>query len=247
MIEWHHLFGLTLADYFWDSDYTVDIEKELPVKQRIDILIIRKDGGRKIEEFPDGLDNLGEHNLMTYKSLRQPLTGWNINELLGHYVNYRKAVSPKDTLVPVDKFRLYAVSTREPQKLTSEVSLKLLQKGVYEVRWGIHSIRIIVTSQVPKVPRNALWLLFSALPEKVLFGAGNYKWHLKENEKMLRKLYNFYNKEGAIMSYTYEDFLRDFKKEFIEELTVEERLEGLSPDDRLRGLSPDDRFHLMSC
>lgn len=245
MIEWHNLFGLTLADYFWDSEYMVDVEKELPVKQRVDIVIIRRGQGRKIEEFPDGLDNLSEHNLITYKSIREPLTSWHLDELLGHYVNYRKSVSA-NKLMSERKFRLYAVSTREPQKLASMAKLKQWQKGVYEVKWGLHAIRVIVLSQIPRIPRNAIWLLFSALPENVGYGASNYQWRKRKNENLLREIYKTYLKEGAYMSYTFEDFMRDAKKEWIKEFTVEERLEGLSPDERLRGLSPDERLRGLS-
>ena len=46
-----------------------------------------------LEEVPVGLDNLGQHNLLTFKSLHEALDGWTLDELLGHYVNYRKQIS----------------------------------------------------------------------------------------------------------------------------------------------------------
>lgn len=132
MMEWHHLFGLTLKDFFTDSAYHVELEKDLSLKQQfLDVVIIEQESGEPVPEPPDGLENLARHNLLTYKSLRQPLDGWALDELMGHYVNYRKQISPSlKKLLPVEDFRLYAVSTRAPEKLATEVSLAQLKKGV---------------------------------------------------------------------------------------------------------------------
>jgi hypothetical protein len=214
MANWHHIFGLTLADSFIGTPYTVELEKELSLKQRLDVVIIRKEGKHHEQEFLDGLDNLSNHNLLTYKSLHQPLDSWSLDELIGQYVTYRKMVSKNsEEPVPFDNFRLYGVSTREPQKLSTEVELTRLRgKGVYEVCWGVHSIRIIVTGKVAQIPRNALWHLFSAIPENVLFEAQNYHWRLRDNRNIIHELLESYNKEGLIMSYTFEDFYREFTK-----------------------------------
>ncbi len=45
---------------------------------------------------------------------------------------------------------------------------------MYEVRWRIRNIRIMVLSQIPKTERNAVWLMFSAVPDKVGFGTGRF-------------------------------------------------------------------------
>jgi hypothetical protein len=34
---------------------------------------------------------------------------WAIVEVLGHYVSYRKIVSPKNELLPESKFQVYAI------------------------------------------------------------------------------------------------------------------------------------------
>jgi len=47
------------------------------------------------------------------------------------------------------------------------------------------------------------------------------------------------------MPYTMEEFRRDFRKEFPEELTPEERLEGLPPEKRLGGLSAEEILKLV--
>jgi len=72
-INWHRLFGLTLTDFFTDSNYQVGLEKELSLKkQYLDVVIIEKATGNPIEKWPDGLENLAQPNLLTYKSLREP-------------------------------------------------------------------------------------------------------------------------------------------------------------------------------
>lgn len=75
-IGWHRLFGLTLKDFFSDTGYEVELEKDLSVKQQfLDVVIIEKEDGKLPKELPDGLENLASHNLMTYKSHQQSLDG----------------------------------------------------------------------------------------------------------------------------------------------------------------------------
>ncbi len=67
MIDWHRLFGLTLMDLFTDSPYVVELEKDLSFKQqRLDVVIIEQGEGDFQGELPDGLENLGPHNLLTF-------------------------------------------------------------------------------------------------------------------------------------------------------------------------------------
>ena len=80
----------------------------------------------------DGFDNLAGHNLLSYKSKREALNFWAIEELIGHYVNYRKVIGRRKG--KGEDIRLYAVSTRYPVKLLSGVSTKKVAKGVYEIQ-----------------------------------------------------------------------------------------------------------------
>lgn len=64
-------------------------------------------GGAAVE-LPNGLDNLRAHNLLSYKSKREPLDDWALDELVGHYVTNRKLIGPKAGLVPESDFQLYA-------------------------------------------------------------------------------------------------------------------------------------------
>jgi hypothetical protein len=86
MINWHRLFGLTLADYFTGTAYVVEMEKDVARKrQLLDIVILRAvAGGPQLVEPCDGLEQLRAHNLMTYKSGREALDVWALEELIGH-------------------------------------------------------------------------------------------------------------------------------------------------------------------
>ncbi len=50
MIDWHRLFGLTLTDFFTGTSYTVELEKDLSLRQQfLDVVVIKS--SRKREDF----------------------------------------------------------------------------------------------------------------------------------------------------------------------------------------------------
>jgi hypothetical protein len=244
-INWHRLFGLTLMDFVTDSNYQVELEKEVSVKkQYLDLVIIKQTQGNPLTEIPDGLDQLSKHNLLTYKSLREPLDEWTIEELIGYYTNYRKLVSPSpEELLPTNQFQLYAISTRYPKQLLSHsLPFQALQPGVFELRWGTRLIRLIVLSRIALETHNALWLLFSGQEHGFVYGDQHYHWHQPSERAVLNQLYELYQHEGVVMPYTMEDFEKDFTKEHLHLLLPEERLKGLAPEERLKGLAPEERL-----
>lgn len=130
-MDWHRFFGLILEDFFTDSAFVVETEIDLSKKlQLLDVAVIRKREGAFVGALPDGFDNLVDFNLVSFKSYQEALDDWAIDELLGHFVNYRKQVSPsfKD-LLPVSRFGLYAVCARFPTGLESLVKLTRLRDG----------------------------------------------------------------------------------------------------------------------
>jgi hypothetical protein len=241
-IDWHRLFGLTLTDFFTDSPFAVELEKDLSVKrQLLDVVIIRKKEGEIKEKLPDGLENLAEHNLLTYKSMREAFDDWVLKELIGHYVNYRKQVSPSwDKLLPEDKFGLYGICTRFPQKLSSQIKIELFNSGVYNITRGTDKIRLIVLSEIPRKKQNAIWHLFSGKVEEVEFAANHYKKRTSDMSTIISELFKTYKLEGIKMPYTMEDFRKDFVINNLNILSPDDVLKKYSPDDRLKGLSPDD-------
>jgi hypothetical protein len=185
-------------------------------------------------------DDLAAHNLITFKSHQEALDDWALKELTGHYVNYRKQLSPGQApLLPEDQFRLYAVCSRYPHNLAGAVSWEELQPGVYRCRRGTGAIRVVVAGQLPRAEHNALLHLLSASAEEVGYGPGHYRPHSRETSTLLYQLFEGYQREGIAMPYTMEDFKRDFLKEHLKDLTPQERLEGLSAEERLEGLSAE--------
>ncbi len=109
--QWHRLFGIALMEVFEGAPWRVELEQELALRsQLLDVAIIEATGDdiarrcprafprltpRRTPEppaldLPDGLENLRPHNLLTYKSRHEALNAWTLDELTGHYVNYRK-------------------------------------------------------------------------------------------------------------------------------------------------------------
>ncbi|NJO16880.1 MAG: hypothetical protein HC877_14400 [Thioploca sp.] len=240
-INWHRLFGITLMDFVTDSNYHVELEHEVSLKkQYLDIVIIKQHPGRPLTPIPDGLEQLSQHNLLTYKSLREPLDEWAIEELIGYYTNYRKLVSSSPALLPTKQFQLYAISTRYPQQfLSKKLAYQALQPGVFDLTWGTRLIRLIVLSQVALTAHNALWLLFSGQEQRFAYGDQHYQWRQLSERAILNQLYELYQREGVVMPYTIADFEKDFTKEHLHLLLPEERLQGLPPEERLKGLPPE--------
>jgi hypothetical protein len=247
-MNWHRLFGLLLTDFFAGSPFEVELEKDLSRKKQIlDVVILRKRPGRFARRLPDGFDQLAPRNLLTFKSYWEPLGDWALKELTGHYVNYRKQVSPSlNSLLPEEEFRLYAVCSRHPDNLAAVVQLRAVQAGVYDCRRGSDLIRVIVAHELPKTKNNALLHLLSASPDQVRYGVEHYEQHSADTSTLLGQLFEGYEREGLTMPYTMEDFRRDYVKEHLKDLTLKERLEGLSPEERLEGLSPDERLQGLS-
>jgi hypothetical protein len=188
------LFGLFLTDFFTGSPFEVEIEKDLSLKQQyLDIVILRKDHEGSVEILPDGLESLRNHNLLSYKSHHEPFDAWAFKELIGHYVNYRKQVSPNfGQLLPESQFQLYAVSTRFPQKLAKQILLQPIKSGVYDVVWGLDKVRLIVLSEIAEGEHNAIWRLFSAKAEVVLQAKQDYQLHNSDMSDIIYQLFEKY-------------------------------------------------------
>src|SRR5207249_5502189 len=138
-------------DQLAGSPFTVELEKDLSKKQQLlDVVVVRRGPGEVTRELPDGLNDLVAHNLLTFKSHQEPLDDWALKELTGHYVNYRKQVSPRGRLLPEDQFRLYAVCARHPRDLFAAVVPERMQPGVFTCRRGSDAIRIVVVADLAK-------------------------------------------------------------------------------------------------
>src|SRR5947209_20601518 len=92
---WHRLFGLSLVDFFRGTPVTVELEKDLSLKQQLlDVILLRKGTAPLPFRLPDGFEELAPYNLVSFKSYQEALDGWALSELIGHYVNCRNQLSP---------------------------------------------------------------------------------------------------------------------------------------------------------
>ena len=244
MMQWHRLLGIALKDLFSDTDVTVEQEKDLSLKQQfLDLVIISLKEAAVPIDLPDGLETMTRYNLLTFKSKEEALNRWAMDELMGHFVNFRKMISPEKRPLPYDLFSLYGVTMRFPMNLDAGKDLKQIKRGVYEVQWGLTLVRILVLREMPEEARNAIWQLFSGDPNKVSFGQANFRWKQKDTSTIVRQLYDWYDKvEGLNMPYTMQDYRRDTAQEILTSVTPAEQieiLEILTPDQRTAGMSPD--------
>jgi len=263
--QWHRLFGIALMEVFEGAPWRVELEQELALRsQLLDVAIIEAIGddtarGAVAErspapdpaqnpepplELPDGLENLRPHNLLTYKSRYEALNAWTLDELIGHYVNYRKLrLDASGKRHAQDAFGLYAVATRFPSGLVRTHPLQATAwDGVYALPWGGHQVRLIVLNAIAKHPRNAAWELFASEQDRIRQGLIHYRarhpgpgqgghWALLEH------LYLIYQRESPDMAYTMEDFLRE-----THELVLEDALKRRAPEDILKRYAPEDRL-----
>jgi hypothetical protein len=243
--DWHRLFGLLLTDYFTGSPFVVELERDLSVQQQLlDVVIVRRGRGRFAGRLPDGLAGLAAHNLLTFKSHHEALDAWAVKELIGHYVAYRKVVSPSPSeMLSEEQFRLFAVCARRPQKLAQQVPWQGRGPGVYDCRWGTDTVRVVVAGELPREAHNAPLHLFSASPDLVHFGGTAYQRRSEDTSQLLDQLFGRLRGEGLAMAYTMRDFRRDYIKEHLPELPrqeLEDVLQVLPAQARLAGLPAEE-------
>jgi hypothetical protein len=56
----------------------------------------------------------------------------------------------------------------------------------------------------------------------------------------VQQLFEYYQQERMNMSYTVEDYKKDFVREHLNLLSTDDRIKDLSPDDVLKRYSPDE-------
>src|SRR5262249_36814814 len=178
-------------DHLRGSPFIVELEKDLSHRQQLlDVVIIRRGSGQMSRAMPDGMHDLANHNLVTFKSFREPFDDWTFKELTGHYVNYRKQASPSgQELLPETEFRLFGICARHPQQLLQVVPHEKIQEGVYDCRRGTDLIRLIVATDLPKKEENALLHLFSAAQDQVKYGAEHYHLQSPDTSSIVNQLF----------------------------------------------------------
>ncbi len=260
-VNWHRLFGIALTDLLSDTGWRVELERNVALEsQFLDVVIIERTDGDTTPpvpfDLPDGLDDLRAHNLLTFKSRHQALDGWAIDELVGHYVNYRKQMRRGERRLPETDFGLFAVSTRMPQELVQQGCVRpTSQAGVFDIPWRTRHIRLVVLGEVEQHPRNAAWALFATQMARIRHGVTHYRFRRPEAETLFYRLYLARLSEDVGMAYTMEQFVQEtaeilaqddktgMREVFLKNVPPDVRLRGLTPGDRLHGLTPEDRLH----
>ncbi len=154
--------------------------------------------------------------------------------------------------MPEARFRLYAVAARFPHNLAGQVPWQQRQAGVYDCRWGLDMVRVIVVGGLSRAAHNAPLQLFSAAPDLVGFASGAYRRRSEDTSQLLGQLFERLQGEGFAMSYTMEDFKHDYIKEHFPQLPPEERreiLQSLPPEEQaevLQSLPPEKRLAGLS-
>jgi hypothetical protein len=206
--------------------------------------------------LPDGLTDLADHNLVSYKSIRESLTCGSMWELVSYAVLYAKRQWKKSWEAAVGdptKLRAIAVSTHRPAWLTlgEDPALGERAAGIYEVEFLHLVIRIVVPREVVRTPRNSLWHLLSGDPDLARFGIEHYRARDAELYNILNDLRETYVVEGFEVVYTKEDYKREVARELLQKIPLEERRElirGLPSEERrelIRGLPSEERRELL--
>ena len=115
-----------------------------------------------------------------------------------------------------------------------------ISTGVYDIVWGTDTIRLIVLSQIPDGEHNALWRLFSAQSALVLQAFHQYKINQPEISTIVRDLLERYQQEKIDMSYTIQDYQKDYVRDHLNLLSPDDVLKRYSADEVLKRYSADD-------
>ena len=244
---WHRLFALAWTDFCEGSGLEVHPEVDLSVQQQfLDLLLLRAGPGPLPQPLPDGFDDIGPYNVLTFKSFQEALTGFALCELISHYSTARKHFSSSlNRLLPESDFRLYAVCVRFPRDLADTVPLTPVQEGVYDLLLGIQRIRIIVIQALRQEQNNALLQVFSTRVEQVRYAREHYRPRTTELTTLFYELLKMAN-EDPTMSETLKEYAREALQRLLKDVPPEQRLEGLSPEQVVKALSPEQVVKALS-
>lgn len=255
MLDWHRLFGTMMRDRCYQSCFEVELELDLSVAQQfLDCALLRRMDRLPEPDLPDGFAPLADFTLISFKSHQESLNQFAIEEHIGHSIAFRKFMDNHvSTPIDPEELLLLMVSVRYPATVLEKLPFTKQSDGVYTLQYGLTSLRLIVLHELPKTPRNAPLLFFSAKPEAVRYARGAF---LPRNPNtgtgLLDEVLLKYKLEGFTMPYTEEDFIRDHlqsvllrmtpeqKRNYLATLPFEERLKGVPAEERLKGVPAEE-------
>lgn len=117
---------------------------------------------------------------------------------------------------------------------------------------GTDVVRVIVANQLSRQPHNAPLHLFSTSSELLKFGQSAYQRRSAKTSLLITQLFERIQGEGIAMTYTWEDFERQYMREHFPKLPPNEQqelLQALSPErqkELLQSLPPEMLFAALS-
>ncbi len=222
--DWHRLWGLMVSPLFERLGCDVTVEMDLSFKvQRLDMTVITKNKPLCFNDInPDyyqGFENLNDHNLISFKSFNEVFNRTAIEELYGHFTNYKKIKEIKKSA----KVNLYAVTHHFPRDLFKPFQRTDLLKCIIEDRvYDLNvftPVRFIITNSFD----HPILGLFSNNRDQINKSLNRLKkdgWLLKHVSSYLKKMFEYYSLEGINMAYTREMFLKDNYPEDYEKILL---------------------------
>lgn len=255
--DWHRLFGAFVRDHLAKQPVTVETEYDLSLQQQLlDVVIIRKTDEPLTIQLPSGFEQLPRHVLIRFKSHQETLDAEAMDELISHYVNYRKMVSPRGRGLPHADFGVYALSVRFPRELDRVWPLRPVTAGVYASNSFSRELRVVVVHELPHEGHNALLHLFSARAEALAFAREHYRAQSNKPSGLLAQLLGRYLLEGVEMPLDMDKWVKELEErlqqELLAKMTPEQRVEvakALSPEQRIevaKTLSPEERAEVAN-
>ncbi|WP_080810150.1 hypothetical protein, partial [Desulfamplus magnetovallimortis] len=211
--DWHRLLGLMMTPLFEKLGCEVTVEVDLSLKKQfLDVVVVRKYTSVLFDDvnpdYYEGFENLNEHNLISFKSFREVFNMAALEELYGHFTNYKKIKNLKDG----NNINLYAVTNHFPETLFNRFKdtklIECIKKNkIYDLK-VLTPVRFIIT----KDSNHPILGLFSNNIKQIIMSRERLQhdgWLLKYTSTYLNKLYDHYNLEGVDMPYTREMFVKD--------------------------------------
>ncbi|QTA92260.1 Uncharacterized protein dnm_083360 [Desulfonema magnum] len=222
--DWHRLWGLMMTPLFERLGCETVVEMDLSAKvQRLDMVVVRRKEKIRYDVLADpnyyeGFEQLNEHNLISFKSFREVFNMTALEELYGHFTNYRKMKTigehSKSTV------NLYVVTHHFPKDLFSRFEGKNLIDRITETIYDFNvltPVRFIITRDT----NHPILGLFSDNADQIVKSRNKLEkdgWLLGEVSSYIEKLYKYYALEGIDMPYTQEMFIKDHYPEWYDKI-----------------------------
>ena len=246
--QWHKLFTDTLEMTLTPVD--IQVYGEIPVMNnppKADVLLLRVKGRRWTKAqrtlLPDGIrDRHAGHVLIEFK-YTESLNERVYQKAAGYDAFYKEAQKLTN-----DAVQSYIVLSKTPRKA------RLITNGYEQAKWpGVmvserdvfRRMPLILLNELDPTPHNLAFKLFASRREqKETTATEILEKSLPDGLKNLAHFMKAYKEvDMAVAQYGAEEIMRlgrGLGKDYVRNLSLEDRLEGLSAEDRIKGMSQDE-------